>query len=463
MVKDNAESRVRHHLESLIAGATPGDRLPGVRALMAELAVGPATVRAAVATLEREGRVDAVPGSGTFVATPPVALPGDLGWQSVALGPTERRDDALETLRTVPATGVVDLASGYPHPSLHPTGLLGGAGARVARRDAAWGRVDPGGLGELRSVFARSLTPAGTHQVLVTPGGQSALWTGLRSLGRPGDPVVVESPTYVGALATIRAQGLVPVPVPTDAHGLRVELFADVVERTGARLAYLQTRAANPTGATLVADRRRDVMRVADAYGMVIVEDDWLHDLHEPGAVPPLAANDPDGHVVHVRSLTKAAAPSLRVCAVAAQGAIAHRLLRARAVEDFFVPALLQHVALDLLTSPGWVRHLSRLRAEVVARRAALVGLVAKHLPEATVAPATGPALHAWLRLPDGVDDIALEREARRAGVAVVAGSPWFPGDPPGPFVRLSAVAAPVDQLEVGVLRLADSLSLVAA
>jgi DNA-binding transcriptional MocR family regulator len=90
------------------------------------------------------------------------------------------------------------------------------------------------------------------------------------------------------------------------------------------------------------------------------------------------------------------------------------------------------------------------------------VALVAEHLPEVTVAPASGPALHVWLRLPDGVDDVALEREARRAGVAVVAGSPWFPADPPGPFLRLSAVAAPVDQLEVGVRRVAGALSLVA-
>ena len=88
MVKDNAESRVRHHLERLIAAGAPGDRLPSVRTLMSELGVGPATVRAAVGALEREGRLDAVPGSGTFVALPPVALPGDLGWQSIALGPT---------------------------------------------------------------------------------------------------------------------------------------------------------------------------------------------------------------------------------------------------------------------------------------------------------------------------------------------------------------------------------------
>jgi DNA-binding transcriptional MocR family regulator len=432
---------------------------------MADLGVGPGTVRSVVAGLAREGRVVAVAGSGTFVATPPVTLPGDHGWQALALGPGEPRDDALDALGSVPPPAVVDLASGYPHPSLHPHGLLAAATARAGRREGAWGRVDPAGLRELRALFARALTPAGDHQVLVTSGGQSALWTCLRSLARPGDPVVVESPTYVGALAALRAQRLVPVPVPADDRGLRTDLLADVLGRTGARLAYLQPRAANPTGATLPADRRAELMAVAAAHGLVVIEDDWLHDLHDPagGAPPPLAAQDPDGHVVHVRSLTKAGAPSLRVAGVSARGAVAHRLARARAVEDFFVPGVLQHVALDLLTSPGWARHLARLRTEVASRRAALGTLVARHLPGVAVTVASGPALHVWARLADGTDDLAVEREARRLGVALVAGTPWFPSDPAGAHVRLSAVAATLDELEVGVARVAEAVTAVTA
>ena len=183
--------------------------------------------------------------------------------------------------------------------------------------------------------------------------------------------MLVESPTYRGALAGVRAAGLTPLPVPSDADGIRPELLAEALERTGARVVYLQPLHANPHGADLAAAPPRRGARDRRAPpGAFLIEDDWARDLTIDGPAPaPLAADDADGHVVYVRSLSKSASPGLRVAAVAARGPAGARLRAARVVEDLFVSAPLQHAALDLVSSPGWRRHLKALR--VRAARAA--------------------------------------------------------------------------------------------
>ena len=191
---------------------------------------------------------------------------------------------------------------------------------------------------------------------------QAALVTAVRALAPPGGSVVVESPTYRGALAAVRAAGLTPVPVPSDADGVRPALLADALERTGARVAYLQPMHANPHGADLTAERRAQVMEIAARAGAFLIEDDWARDLTIDGPAPaPLAADDADGHVVYV-PLSKGASPGLRVAAVAARGPAGTRLRSARVVEDLFVSAPLQYAALEHVSSPGWRRHLRALR-----------------------------------------------------------------------------------------------------
>ncbi len=148
---------------------------------------------------------------------------------------------------------------------------------------------------------------------MITSGGQSALTTALRALAPPGTPVLVESPTYPGMLAIARAAGLRPVPVPVDADGVRPALLADAFRATGARVFVCQPLFQNPTGAVLAPERRGEVLRIARAAGAFVVEDDFVRRLvHEDaGPLPaPLAADDPDGVVVHVGSLTKAPRPA---------------------------------------------------------------------------------------------------------------------------------------------------------
>jgi DNA-binding transcriptional MocR family regulator len=456
MADDNASGRVAEEMRRTVAGAAPGTRLPSVRELMARHRAGPQTVQQAIARLAEEGLVDPRPGRGTFVAAAPAAAPEavepDLGWQTLALGEGAADASALHAQMRLPPPGAIGLSGGYPDESLQPTGLLAAALGRAARRPGAWARVPTEGIDRLRAWFARE---AGglfrAHDVVVTPGAQAGLSTVMRVLAGPGVPVLVESPTFLGTIAAARMAGGRVVPVPVDRGGVRTDLLEAAFRATGARVFVCQPLYANPHGGSLALDRRAELLRIVRDAGAFLVEDDYARDLAlDDDPPPPLASEDVHGHVVYLRSLTKAAAPGLRVGAIAARGAAGARIRAARVVDDFIVAGPLQEAALDLVSSPAWRRHRRATAAALTERRDLLVDAVRRHVPGARIDLVPRGGFSLWVRLPDGLDDVAIAAAAEREGVIVSPGRPWFPAEAPGQFLRLTFAAAAPDELERG-------------
>ncbi|MER5556290.1 PLP-dependent aminotransferase family protein [Streptomyces sp. NPDC002793] len=470
MYERSSVSELANTLRGELNRYSPGGKLPSSRALVDRFKVSPVTVSRAVAQLAAEGLVVTRPGSGAFRAETRPAAPavGDTSWQEVSLsgagGPevVPRTVDASGVLVTLaaPPSGVIEFNGGYLHPRLQPERALAAALARAGRRPGAWGRPPTSGLAELCAWFAREIGGNLTGpDVLVTAGGQSALATALRALAPPGAPVLVESPTYPGMLAAARATGLRPVPVPTDADGVRPDLLEAAFRATGAKVFVCQPLFHNPTGVVLAPERRERVVRAARQAGAFVVEDDFARHLVHDDAGPlpePLAADDPDGVVIHVRSLTKITSPSLRVGALAARGPVRERLRAIQVVDSFFVPRPLQEAALELVGSPAWERHLRTTAVELGGRRTAMTAALRGLLPELALAhvPSGGGSL--WLRLPgEGAEEPALVAAALRAGVAVAPGRPYHCAEPPAGHIRLSfaAVSGPSEIAE-GVRRL---------
>lgn len=418
------------------------------------------TVSRAFAQLAAEGEVVTRPGSGTYVAprrARSAADAPDTSWQAVALAGRDVDPGAADGLSEPPPAGGIAMAGGYLHPSLRPERALGAALARAARRPGAWDRAPAAGLAPLRAVFARAAgSGVGPEDVLITGGGQGALSMLFRALAAPGSPVLVESPTYPGALAAARAAGLRPVAVPMDGDGVRPDLLADAFAVTGARLMYCQPTFHNPTGAVLAPARRRQVVDVARAAGAFLVEDDFARHLGHGGPVPlPLVADDRDGTVVQLTSLTKPASPSLRIGAVIARGPVMRRLQGMRRVDDFFVARPLQEAALELVSTPAWDRHLRALSTQLRERCAVLAGGMARELPGWTPTRIPEGGLHLWVQLPPGLEDSAVADAARAHGVAVDAGSRYFPAEQSGPCLRLGfAASEDLADLTEGVRRL---------
>jgi DNA-binding transcriptional MocR family regulator len=461
MERDNSTDRVTQHLRRLTTEQPPGSRLPSVRAIMRALQVSPVTVQHALDRLGHEGVLEARPGQGTFVAQPLATAPGpaaDLGWQSVALGPARAAVAGLSSLCLVPPDRARALNAGYLPQELQPTALLATAAAQAVRRPGIWSRMPIEGLPGLRGWFAAETAGAfEPHEVTICPGTQAANAAAFRALAAPGDPLLVESPTYVGAIAAAQAAGLRMVPVPTDADGVRPDVLAEAFRRTGSRLFYCQPCHANPTGAILSAERRPAVLAAVAAAGAFLIEDDWARDFHlDPGAPPPpLAAADRDGHVVYIRSLTKCAAPGLRIGAICAHGAALERLRSARLVDDFFVPGILQETALQLVTAASWSRHLRTLRSSLGQRRDGMAAALRAHVGASCLPLVPAGGLHLWVRLPDGVGDLDVEQRAAASGILVSAGRHWFPAEPPAAFLRLSFAAASPDWVESCIAQLA--------
>ncbi|MER8235692.1 PLP-dependent aminotransferase family protein [Streptomyces sp. NPDC094049] len=469
MNERSSVAELAQSLRSELNRYSPGGKLPSSRALVERHRVSPVTVTRALAQLAAEGLVVTRPGAGAFRAEPRTASPaaGDTSWQEVALSAdaaTElvpRAVDASGVLVTLaaPPPGVIEFNGGYLHPALQPEHALAAALARAGRRPGAWGRPPTDGLPELREWFAREIGGGVTAaEILITAGGQSAITTALRALAPPGTPVLVESPTYPGMLAVARAAGLRPVPVPVDTDGVRPELLEAAFRATGARVFVCQPLFQNPTGVVLAPERRHEVVRIARAAGAFVVEDDFARRLVHADAPPlpaPLAADDPDGVVVHVCSLTKITSPSLRVGALAARGPVLERLRAIQVVDSFFVPRPLQETALELVGAPAWHRHLRAVSQELRSRRDVLAAEAARSLPSLALPQVPHGGQHLWLRLPDTLSEPALLAAALRTGVSVAPGRPYFCAEPPAGHIRLSfaGVAGPTEIAE-GVRRL---------
>lgn len=417
---------------------------------MARLRVSPATVQVALTQLASEGLIEARPGQGTFAAaTEPERAPPDFHWQSIALGAARGTAEALGELVALPPPGALSLSSGYLPEDLQPAAQLSAAMRRALGRPGVWDRVAIEGLAPLRAWFAQEVGGGvRAHDVMVIPGSQAAIAAAFRALAPVGAAIALESPTFLGALAAAAAAGLRVVPVPTDAHGARPDLLAQALSTSGARVFYCQPTFANPSGAVLSVERRRELLEVVRDAGAFVVEDDWARDLAIDGEPPPpLAAADSGGHVVYVRSLTKPAAPGLRVGALVARGAAFARLRSARTAEDFYVAGPLQEAALQLVTSPYWLRHLKAIRSALRERRDALVRAVREHQGVGAVPLVPRGGFHLWVRLPDGVSDEDVAARAARANVIVSPGSRWFPAEAPAPFLRISFSNAPAESL----------------
>ena len=265
----------------------PGARFPSTRQIAADYHVSPVTVSRALAILGAEGVVGTRPGSGTFVADRiPAAETGriDTAWQTVALGDRAIDAGALQIYLDTNPRGALSLAGGYLHHSLLPIRALSIAAHRAVRRSESWEAPEPRGLSGLRAWFASHHGPGfGPGDVIISNGGQSAISASFRALVASGGTLLVEAPTYPGALAIARAAGIRVVPVPMDGDGILPGLLSEAFEVTGSRAVYLQPTHHNPTGIVMSADRLRAIRMVDDLFVNRLAQEAALELVESPG------------------------------------------------------------------------------------------------------------------------------------------------------------------------------------
>ncbi|MCS7481160.1 PLP-dependent aminotransferase family protein [Umezawaea endophytica] len=386
----------------------PRAALPPDRVLAGRLAVGRTTVVAAYDRLRQERKLERHQGRGTWVA--PAVLAGP--WPGALPLANPLFVNYLE-----PVAGVIPLACTAPHgPPPELTEAFGRAVARLPGQDGGDIGYHPTGHPELRSALAERYTsrgiPTAPEQILVTTGGQQALALLTRLFVAPGDTVLVQGPTYPGALELFRDAAAVLTALPGDDVAAWTTALAD-----RPRLAYLNPTNHNPTGATTSALVRRRLVEVAVAHGVPLVDDEVLAGLSFDGSLPPgLAAFGP---ALTVGSFSKSVWGGLRTGWIrASEGEIA-QLARIKAIQDLGSPVLEQLAAVELLPVLDDVTR--RRGAELARRHEVLCAALAESLPSWDFRRADGGQC-LWVRLPSG-DASAFAQVALRHGVAVLPGA----------------------------------------
>lgn len=332
----------------------PGDRLPTVRELSAQLGVSPATVSYGWKALSRSGLVVSRGRSGTFVA-------------AGADGADVRRASRTATMARTHGSIGLDLSKGSPDPDLLPE--LAAALSNVAQRAATTSYHDHPVVPELGELL-RTRWPSKAEALTVVDGALDAVTRALQAVTRYGDRVIVEDPTFPQFLDLLDSLGLQSIAVPIEAQGPDPDAFARAISQSPTA-AILQPRAHNPTGTSTSAARARDLARALRGTRCVVIEDDHSGDAVAAPDVS-LARWLPD-QVVHVRSFSKSHGPDLRIAAMTGPREIIDKVTSTRMLGPGWTPRLLQRVLYELLTNETSIAAVDHARMIYHTRRTALV------------------------------------------------------------------------------------------
>lgn len=370
-----------------------------------------------------------------------------------------------EILKVTERPGIISFAGGLPSPDTFPIEAMREACDRVLSQDgrAALQYAASEGLPSLREWVAQELMGQGMHigadQVLITTGSQQGLDLVAKVLIDAGSRVLVETPTYLGALQAFTPMEPLLEGVSSDDQGVLPDALRQ--QAPGARFAYLLPNFQNPTGRTMTQARRAAVAQVAATHGLPLVEDNPYGDLWFDQPPPPaLAASHPDG-TLYLGSFSKILAPGLRLGYVVAPRTLYPKLLQAKQAADLHTPSFNQRVVAEVLKDGFLKGHVPTIRARYRTQCQTMLAALEKTFGHTGQAgedslswnrPAGGMFL--WTRLPQGLSAVDLLPLAVAHGVAFVPGSAFYAQNPDPRSLRLSFVTPNAAEIERGVVAL---------
>lgn len=371
-----------------------------------------------------------------------------------------------EILKVTERPGIISFAGGLPSSKTFPVAEFEAACAKVLRDDptGALQYAASEGYGPLREQVAAQLPwKVDPAQVLITTGSQQGLDLVAKVLIDAGSPVLVESPTYLGAVMAFTPMEPNVLGVSSDDEGVDVEDLQSKSER--ARFLYVLPNFQNPTGRTMSEARRAALSSYAARTGLPLMEDNPYGDLWFDVPPPaPLTARNPEGGI-YLGSFSKVLAPGLRMGFVVAPKAVYPKLLQAKQAADLHSPGFNQRMVFEVMQDGFLDRHVPTIRALYKAQRDAMLQALHKHFPDAQAQPETSltwntPAggMFLWARLPAGMDATALLPRAVGKGVAFVPGAPFYAGVGDARTMRLSFVTPSAEDIQRGVAALAEAI-----
>jgi 2-aminoadipate transaminase len=364
------------------------------------------------------------------------------------------------------ATDVITFSGGFPDPQTFPRDILAGIAEKLIAQDAAvalqYSATE--GLAGLRDYVAGRLgfregAAPGPGELMITSGGIDCMELLAKTYIDPGDVVAVEAPTYLGAIMAFRGYEADARGVAMDDDGMRVDLLGDLLAGgLRPKIIYTIPDYQNPTGLSMNAERRHELVRLARRYGFLILEDVAYRDLGFGSAPPPSLWSLAPDVVLQAGTFSKIFFPGVRLGWAAGPAEIISRLIVAKQNSDQCSGALGQR----MLEEYGRAGHLDRQIVSsraLYARRAGLMAdALAAHMPEGSTWTRPRGGFYVWLTAPDGVDTVALSAAARARKVAYVPGRPFYPAEAGAAQIRLAYSRVADHLIDEGIRRIGEVL-----
>ena len=383
-----------------------------------------------------------------------------------------KASDIREILKVTQRPEVISFAGGLPAPEFFPARALADISRRILEEEgaAALQYSTTEGHPPLRAKIAHRLnglwgTRYEASNILVTTGSQQGLDLVGKLLLDEGDPVLCESPTYLGAISAWNVFGPRWVEVPTDDEGMDIEGLEARLDRwPSAKFIYVVPNFQNPSGRTWSLERRRRLMEVATRRGVPVVEDNPYGELRFEGThLPALASMDPDGLVITLGTFSKVFCPGLRLAWLAARSPAYEKLVILKQGTDLHTSTLHQFQVDRYLEENDLDADIARILPVYRERRDAMMECLEREMPEGVRFTRPAGGLFLWLELPAGRDARALLRECVLRDLAFVPGEAFFPCGGHADTLRLNFSNMPPVRIREGVRRLAEALDVILA
>lgn len=366
-----------------------------------------------------------------------------------------------EILKVTEQPEMISFAGGLPAPELFPLAEMREAFNHVLSSDASVLQYSTTeGYLPLREYIQQRMQDKGISttpgNILITNGSQQALDLLAKLLINPGDVVLVEKPSYLGALQVFRSYQPQFMDIPTDDEGIQVAALEQAIKEHKPKFIYLTPTFKNPTGVTLSSERRRAVAKIVQENEVLLIEDDPYGELRFYGEpVPPIKSYDETGWVVYLSTFSKTIAPGLRLGWVVADEELMKKLVLAKQGTDLHTGTLVQRAAHYYLTNYNVSDHVQKICLEYGRRRDVMLKEMAECFPSSVSWTKPQGGMFLWVTLPEHLDSVKLLTRAIEEKVAYVPGAPFYSKDACFNTLRLNYSNSTPDKIKSGIRRLA--------
>lgn len=464
------KNQVRHQILGRTLQA--GYRLPPERKLAIALGVNRSTVVNAYRELEADGLIESHVGRGTIVkfnsggdaAYSAVQPPA---WKNMYSSRAVRMYNPFisNVLDLVASEDTISFAVGVPAREFHPvedfnnviSGLIKKEGGFLFEHGPTAGHYP------LREYLAGFMSEkgiqAGPENIIILSGSQQGLDLAAKVFIEPGDPVVIEEHTYMGAIQVFAAAGARILSVPMDEEGMRLDILEQLISRYRPKFIYTQPTYQNPSGITMSVARRKDLLRLVYTFHVPVIEDDPYSELcYEGDPVSSLKSLDAADHVIYLSTFSKVLSPGLRLGWLAAPEDLARQLLMAKQLDDLHTNSLGQWAVNEFCRKGVLQGHLKKVRGEYHKRRDAMLASLAEYAPPGLRWSRPAGGYHIWCGLPEGVSADQLLARSVEKKVAFVPGGLFYADSGGKDKFRLSFSRCSPEKIRDGILIICEVL-----